>query len=203
MRRLDSFVLRVFLGGLPVIVAAAIFASSVDPNTLALRSPAAQLSYNLAGLIFAIWIFFALYLCLRLLVSGEFRARTLTRLSLYRESDEREVHLSGRATRSVFLVSLAVLIALLCLSSVRVAVRALPPERAAAGRHNEVALRLAFDITDTEAGEAPLSASRDYFTLHGVPLSKQGIILLLIVLQIGGYNLAMRRLSRGPPRASA
>ena len=94
----------------------AIISSFYDHNSILHKPYLLQLFYNFSGLIFGVWIFFSLYLSARLIISKSFREMTLCRLAFFKERDEREVLLTGNATRMSYLTSLAILICLLCFS---------------------------------------------------------------------------------------
>jgi len=57
------------------------------------------------------WFVSGLYLCACFIFSEDFRERLLTRVAGFQERDEREELVTGRAARSVFLVTLGVLVA--------------------------------------------------------------------------------------------
>lgn len=103
-------ILRTFLYGLPVLAGIAVFNHFYGVRAL----------YNMSGFLFAIWMVLSVYLGIRLVVSGDFRDRVLVRLTFIRERDEREVLLTGKATKTALMTSMAVLILLFCLSCFQV-----------------------------------------------------------------------------------
>ena len=197
MKKIDSVVLKVFLYGLPVAVAMAIFASWVNPDSVSNQAQWTQRFYNLSGLIFGLWMLFSLYLSMRLTFSIPFRNAILTKISLMRERDEREAHFTGSATKNVFLSSLAVLIFILCLSVFTVSIHKLPPEKAINGKTGTISLGFSFGIWDganTETNSPkPIEPQRG-FDYRGIPVSKSGLILFLIIWQIAAYNYSMKRM---------
>jgi hypothetical protein len=76
----------------------------------------------------------SIYLGVRLILSGPFRDSVLARLTFIRERDEREALLTGRATKTTLMTSLAILIFLFCLSCFQVSFFKLPPEKALDGK---------------------------------------------------------------------
>lgn len=194
MKRLDSLLLKVFLYGLPLVVALAVFSYSRDPEIMNRTAGSVKLIYNFAGLVFAFYMILSIYLCVRLMISGSFRDKVLTRLTFIRERDEREVVLSGKATKTAFLTSLAILIFLFCLSCFKVSVYRVPPEQAVGGKTGFVSLGFGFSLLEGSKPANPIRIEKDLFTYAGLPVSSTTVILILILWQVAVYNYSIRRL---------
>jgi hypothetical protein len=194
MKRYDSLLLKVFFYGLPLLVVAAVFAywhaagGYRDQGVLGFMN-------GIAGLIFSLWMAIALYLSLRLLISESFRNQVLTRLTFVRERDERESMLTGRATRTTFMTSIALLIFLFCLSCFQVSVYRVGPDIAISDKTGRITLGLGFSLLSAAPGGPPEDATENIFTYSGLPLSGSALVLFLILWQVGCYNYSMRRLS--------
>ena len=198
MNRLDSILLKVFLYGLPGVVALAVF---LYPYRLGIVNHTAgyvKLLYNFAGFIFAFWMMLSIYLSVRLVVSGRFRDKALAKLTFIRERDEREAALTGKAAKTTFLTSLAILIFLFCLSSFQVSIYRVPPEKAVNGKTGVVSLDLGFNLLERSRQAKPDDAiqKKDIFSYTGLPVSSTTVILVLILWQIISYNYSMRRLTK-------
>lgn len=196
MKRVDQIVAKVFLYGLPIAVILAVFASFINPNNLSSYSSLVRSLYNFSGLIFGLWMAFSLYLSGRLVFSTSFRNKLLSRLALVKERDERELALTGTATKTTFLTTLAILILLLCLSVFQVSIYQVPEDKAVNGKRGTISLGFGFSLTDEVKSEnqaKPKEATKTFINYAGIPISKTAIILFLIVWQIGIYNLTMRR----------
>ncbi|MEW6659888.1 MAG: hypothetical protein AB1424_14615 [Thermodesulfobacteriota bacterium] len=196
MKRLDSILLKVFLYGLPLVIMLAIFTYSYGLGVFNQIAGKLKLLYNFAGLAFALWMLLSIYLSIRLMVSGEFRNIVLAKLTFIREGDEREVMLTGKATKTTFLTSLALLIFLFFLSCFQVSIYRVPPEKAVDGKTGMVSLGFGFSLL---AGAKPASMEgtiqkTDIFSYTGLPVSSTTVILLLILWQIICYNYSMQRL---------
>lgn len=63
------------------------------------------------GWLMSLWFLSAVYFCCCLILSGGFREALLTRISGFKERDEREEIVTAKAARSVFLVTLGCFIA--------------------------------------------------------------------------------------------
>jgi hypothetical protein len=115
-----------------------------------------------------------------------------------RERDEREALLTGKATRTTFLTSLAILIFLFCLSCFQVSIYRVPPERAVDGRTGFISLGVGFNLLEHIAQDTPehLAEKKDIFSYTGLPVSSTTVILILILWQIISYNFLMYRLTK-------
>lgn len=198
MKRWDSIFLKVFLYGLPMVIILAIFSYSYGLGKFQGLAGNFKLLYNFSGLVFAIWMLLSIYLSIRLLASGSFRNLVLARLTLIRERDEREVMLTGRATKKTFLTSLAVLIFLFFLSCFQVSIYRVPPEKAVDGKTGMVTLGFGFNLLESSPKALPHETIKktDIFSYTGLPVSSTAVILLLIIWQITSYNYSMQQLIR-------
>lgn len=198
MKRLDSILLKFFLYGLPVVIVFAAFSYFYSLGVVNHANVYLNLLNSFAGLVFAFWMTLSLYLSVRLMVSGPFRDQVLAKLTFIRERDEREAILTGKATRTTFLTSLAILIFLFCLSCFHVSIYRLTPERAVDGKTGIVSLGLGFNFLEHSNQDKPIETieKKDLFSYTGLPVSSTTVILMLIVWQIISYNYSMRRLTK-------
>ena len=198
MKRLDSILLKLFLYGLPAFIAFAAFSYAYSLGVLNHANAYLNLLNSFAGLVFALWMTLALYLSARLMVSGPFRDQVLAKITFIRERDEREAMLTGKATRTTFLTSLAVLIFLFCLSCFQISIYRLPLEKAVDGKTGIVSLGLGFNLLEHSKQDNPSETveKKDIFSYTGLPVSSATVILILIAWQIISYNYSMRRLAK-------
>jgi hypothetical protein len=198
MKRFDAMLLKVFLYGLPGVLILAVFSYSYSSGVVNHAYVSFRLVNSLAGLVFAVWMMVSLYLSVRLMVSGPFRDQVIAKLTLIRERDEREALLTGKATRTTFLTSIAILILLFCLSCFQVSIYRVPPERAVDGKTGIVSLGLGFNLLERSEQVRPEDTieKKDIFSYTGLPVSSTTVILMLIVWQIISYNYSMRRLTK-------
>jgi hypothetical protein len=196
MKRFDSTLLKAFLYGLPAVVIFAAFAYCYSVGVVNNSQVYLRLLNTLAGIIIAAWMVLSLYLSVRLMVSGPFRDQVLAKLTFIRERDEREAILTGKATRTTFLTSLAILIFLFCLSCFQVSIYRVPPERAIHGKTGMVSLGLGFSLLEHPKQDMARDTleRKDIFSYTGLPISSTTVILLLILWQIIYYNYCIRRL---------
>ena len=201
MKRWDSLLLKAFLYGLPVVMVSAIFCYFYKSGSFGQAAANLKLLNSLAGLTLGLWMLLSIYLSCRLLVSASLRNKVLARLTFIREADEREAMLTGKATRTTFLTSLAILIFLFCFSCFQVSLYRVPPEKAVDGKTRMLTLGLGFKLLESPQPAAADKALQktDIFSYTGLPLSSTAVILLLIIWQIISYNYSMQRLIRDEP----
>ncbi|MDU0459475.1 MAG: hypothetical protein RW306_12185 [Geobacteraceae bacterium] len=198
MNRADSFLMKVFLYGLPLIAIFGVFSYSYHTEIIDHSTGIAQFLNKIAGLLYAIWMTLSIVLSIRLMASGSFRDQVLSRLTFIRERDEREVMLTGKATKTTFLTTLAILMFLFCLSCFQVSIYRVPPEKAVDGKTGFVTLGLTCNLLENsrQAGAHKEEfLKQDIFTYSGLPISSTAIILGLFIWQICSYNITMRRLT--------
>jgi len=199
MKRLDFILLKIFLYGLPAIIVFGLFSGAQDPEVMARAAARVRLLYNSFGLFLALWIALAVYLSARLILSCSFREKVLTKLTFMKERDEREVALTGKASRATLLMSIAVLVFLFFLSCFQVSFFRVPPEKAIRGKTGMVTLGFQLNLLErAKEREAGIDAPRrtNIFSYAGLPISSTAVIILLIVWQIGLYNYTIRRQAR-------
>ncbi len=198
MKRLDTLLLKVYLYGLPAVVIFAVLSHLYGLGSLEQTGGANKILHNFEGLVLAVWLVLSLYLSVRLIVSGSFRNKVLARMTFIRERDEREAALTGKAARTTFLTSLAVLILLFCLSCFHVSFYRLPPEKAVGGKTGVVSLGFGFKVWGTpqqEPGKGALQG-KSIISYNGLPVSTMTVILFMIICQIACYNYTIHRLTR-------
>ena len=199
MNRADSVLVKVFLYGLPIIVIFGVFSYSYNTEIINHATGIAKFFNNLAGLAYATWMTLCIVLSIRLMVSGPLRDQVLSRFTFIRERDEREVMLTGKAARTTFLTTLAILLFLFCLSCFQVSIYRVPPEKAVDGKTGVVTLGLTCNLLENSkqvGAHDDEIRQQDIFTYSGLPISGTAIILGLILWQICSYNVTMRSLTK-------
>lgn len=198
MKKLDSILLKVFLYGLPAVIVMGAF-SYYNHETLQ-HATVGCFRYlnNLTGLSFALWMFLSIYLSIRLILSPVFREKVLAKITFIRERDEREAILTGKATKTTFLTSLAILIFLFFLSCFQISIYTVPPENAVNGKTGFVTLGVGFKLLENGRQTVPEAVIKktEILSYTGLHVSSTSIILLLIVWQIVSYNCSIRRLMK-------
>ena len=192
MKRSDFILSRTFLYGLPAVICLAVYSAFYEKTSLqAAGNGTADFFHELTGLVLGAWMLLTVYLAARLLISGTFREEMLARITFMKERDEREALLTGKATKTTFLMTLALLFFLLCLSCFQVSLYRLPPEKAINGKTGVLTLGTSFALSRPPV---PMKdVQHEYFSYTALPISTTGIILILILWLIFWYNFFMRR----------
>jgi len=198
MKRFDTVLLKIFLFGIPLIAGLGILAYLYSNGMLKQAGGFIEYMNGFAGLLIAAWMALSLYLSIRLVVSGPFRDKVMSRITFIRERDERESMLTGKAAKTAFLTTLSLLVLLFFLSCFQVSVYRVPPEQAVEGKTGFITLGIGFDILEHSNQDRPENVVQrmDIFSYTGLPVSSTVIILVLIIWQLVSYNYSMRRLMR-------
>lgn len=194
MKKIDSIILKVFLYGFPVIIVMAVLLNM--QKNLHLLNNAAFLN-DIFGIILMLWLILSVYLSIRLITSEALREKVLSKLTLIKESDEREERLTGKAMRATFLATIAILIILFFFSCLQFSLYKVDPQYAVNGKTGFVSIGFNLYLSDTDRIENnstnSIPVKKDIFSYNGLPVSNTFLILLLILWQIVYYNLSMKR----------
>lgn len=140
---------------------------------------------------FMIWFVLLIYFLISLIASTSFREIVLSKITRSEERDERETFISGRASKATFLFTLAVMIVLLFLSCVNFHMYKPSPEERLNGKKGTVSVGWKFDFLTPQ--KIKQEDKGTLINFKGVPLSQESIILLLILIHVGGYQLFVRK----------
>jgi len=141
---------------------------------------------------FIFWFVALVYFFFALLFSTSFRQTILTRLAGIKERDERESLIAGEASKSVFITMLAALLFLFFLSGISINISKLPVEQYTDGKTKRLSIGYKFGMLDFR-GYQDKKNDGTLLTIHDIPLTKEGIILLMIILQIASYHFFTRK----------
>jgi hypothetical protein len=122
-----------------------------------------------------------------------FPERVLSRMAFIKERDERENVFSGQAARSVFLISLAVLITLFFLSCLQLSFYRLPESKPIDGKTGVVSMGFSFSVTNERSSDT-VSPMGKIFSVIMDYLFNFGSAAGLIFWHLISYNIIMRRL---------
>jgi len=193
MNKLDGILLRIFIYEVPILLIwfISIFvlglAADVQNNFYA------EIWYDFGGcFILSSWMIITIYLSIRLIISDVLRDKILSKLILLRESDEREVKLTGEAAKTTMLTTMAVLILLFCLSCFQFSVSNLPTEQIIDGKTREISLGLSFNASEQQAANSVQDQVNNIISYSGLPISNTMLIIGIIGWQVVSYNYAMK-----------
>ncbi len=195
MKKTDSIILKIFLYGLPVVIVLAMLQFPFRNFKLADYAP---VLHGASGFVFMTWLLLSIYLSVRLITSEALREKVLARLTLRKERDEREEQMSGKATRSAFLATTAILITLFFFSCLQVSAYRVEPQYAVGGKTGFLTIGFGLYIKETSKCNKDKEAEgRKYIiSYNGLPVSSSVVLLVIILWQVFYYNYSMRRMLR-------
>lgn len=145
------------------------------------------LSWNLM-----FWFAILIVFLVLLVVLPEAREKTLKRLANLKERDEREQFITGKASRTAYISTLALMIVLLFFSMFSVDIYRIPESEAKGGKTGTINIGLNFKLLD-EPRVTTDTQNKMIFESKDIPLSKSAIILGLILWQLAAFNITARK----------
>ncbi len=144
------------------------------------------LSWNLM-----IWFLCLIVFLILMVFVSSTRDMVTRRIANIKERDEREIYITGQASKKVFTSTLSILIFLFFISIFTFNVSKIPPEEMVNNRAKSLSIGFNFKLTDDPRVEKDqtgqvLVESKD------IPLSKSAILLLLIVCQISMWAITSK-----------
>ena len=193
MNKFNQLITTYLVYALTLVIPILIWAGLLLPN----NKPTSELSiviflWEVLSVHFIFWFIVLIYFFFALLFSSSFRQSILTKLAGIKERDERESIIAGEASKSVFITMLAALIFLFFLSGVSINISKLPPEQIIDGKTKRLSIGFQFGMLDFR-GYQDKKNNGTLLTIHDLPLTKEGIIILMIILQIGSYHFFTRK----------
>ena len=148
------------------------------------------LSWNLI-----LWFLSLIIFLILIVFIDSTREMVTRRIANIKERDEREIYITGKASRKAFTSTLSVLIFLFFISIFTFNISKLPSEEIVNNRAKSLSIGFNFKLTDDSKLEKDqtgqvLVESKD------IPLSKSAILLLLIVWQVSTFGLSARKIAK-------
>ncbi len=191
MKKTIRLIQSYLIFALPFVVAVSLWSSYGSPASdasLLLRGLWEVASWNLI-LWFAVLILFLVFL----VVYRPAREQTLRRIANLKERDEREEYLTGQAAKSSYVSTLSCLILLLFLSIFSVKLTRVPENMAINGNRRTLMIKVDSELLDRPRTEAN-AAYETLVDIRGIPLSKAGLLLIVLLWQLLSFNLSMRKM---------
>ncbi|MBN1621592.1 MAG: hypothetical protein JW871_03275 [Endomicrobiales bacterium] len=194
MKTFNRVLLRYLIFAFPLVLGLVIWGGFVDLADLSLSSGFIHTLWDIGGINLMVWVCSLLYLIAAMTVSENMRNDMLARIAGIKERDERESLIAGTASRSVFLLTTSILILLLFLSLITVKIGKKPADAVAPGeKRGYISLGLQFSTTQTQRKDEPSGRDQVFFDYKGIPISNSGLLLFLLLCQIGFYHYSARR----------
>lgn len=191
MNRFNKYLTRYLIFSFPFVVAIVIWFSLAGE----MRYPKGTVSYYLyeaLGWNIVLWFVALVYFFVSLIISSNFRELVITKLARIKERDERESYIVGKSTRGSFFATLSLIIFLLFFSGLQVTVGKKPSLSTPDGKTGYISLGYSFEGLDLESTNEK-EENGILWNSHGFPISKQGILLLLLAWQLGSYYYFARK----------
>ncbi len=177
----------------PLIIFLIVWAGIMHFDESPPSSSTTSLLYNALGIHGAFWILCAVILSFCLVMSKELRQELLVKLARIKERDERESQIAGGTSKAVFLSSTALLIFLLLTSAIDVTISKKSEEILSEGeKSGTLSVGLGLDVIDHEAIVSHKEGYEMYFQFIDIPITKSGLILLLLIWNISSYQYFAR-----------
>ena len=203
MKKLDRIILWVLGLGFPIVVGLMIWAYTIVGYNATLQADEyrnyAGGVWDYLGIFFIAWMVLAVITLFRLLINSNLRETILSSVARIKERDEREAEISGHAAKFTFFANLALLVCLLFFSSLSLTVNKYKDSYVnAAGetKHGKLSMGFSLKGYDKTAVKIINNDEMKELNYNELPISKSGIIILLIVFQVGMYHLSARKKAR-------
>lgn len=195
MNKLDKCFVKYAIYSLPAVIVLLVWGGTGNPDELSRSSGATRFFWDSLGWIFMLWIVVSFYISIKTVISKNFRNIVLTRLTAVKERDEREVEIAGNAAKFSFFSTLAMLLFFLFLSLFTLNIGRYPEKEIAQDKTGYISLGMKFkpysvDRIKTESTDTEGKLIVSYTDL---PLTNAGLLLILILWQIGSYHIVARR----------
>lgn len=203
MKKIDRIILWVLGLGFPIVVGLMIWAYTIVGNNTTLQAEETRNytggMWDYLGIFFMAWMVLAVITLFRILINSNLRETILSSVARIKERDEREVEISGHAAKFTFFANLALLVCLLFFSSITMTVNKYKNsflDAAGEPKHGRLEMGLSLKGYDKEAVKIINNDEVREMKYSELPISKSGIIILLIVFQVGMYHLSARKKAR-------
>ncbi|OFZ18652.1 MAG: hypothetical protein A2Z20_04785 [Bdellovibrionales bacterium RBG_16_40_8] len=196
MNKVNRWLQNYLVFSLPFVVACAAWGSiQSDREILVNGSFLTKATWEVLSWNLMIWFLCLITFLILMVFIPSTRDMVTRRIANIKERDEREIYITGQASRRVFTSTLSILIFLFFISIFTFNVSRIPPEEIFNNRAKSLSIGFNFKLTDDPKVEKDqtgqvLVESKD------IPLSKSAILLLLIVWQISMFGLSARKIAK-------
>jgi uncharacterized membrane protein (DUF373 family) len=150
--------------------------------------------YQFFGLGTILWTVLLFYFFFAVAFSENLKNTFVRRLAGIKENDEREFQLTGIVSKKTFIATTAFLILLLFLSVIRVNIYRDSEAEVKSGKHGTIQIGMGMTILNEKTEPAKEEIGRRYIIKYnGFPLSADGTLLLVMLLQLGTFYYFSRQ----------
>lgn len=190
LNRFDRYALKYFLYTSPIFIIFMIWASFEFQGVEDTSKLSGGL-WDFFGWFFIAWVLILLYTVTKMLFSKRFRDITMASLAGMKERDEREGIVAGNAAKFSFLSTFALLLFMLVFSVTNLSVIKRPDPKA--GKNGLVTIGFGMKAHDETAFVHEKKEGEESYNYKSLPLSKPFMLLVIMVWQIGAYQVVARR----------
>jgi len=197
VNKVDRFCFLYVIFSFPLVLTLLIWGAFDDPSHFN-SSGVKPFLWGSLFWIFLTWIIVSLYLMIKNIVSKSFRDVFLKKLARVKERDEREEQISGEAAKFTFFSSLAVLFFFLFLSIFTMGIGKKLEGVKPGEKPGFISFGVNINPLEMKKKQPLEEKQKNSFMVsyQELPLSKMGLILFLIMWQVGSYHLIVRRESK-------
>lgn len=191
--KINSYISKFLLYSIPIILIVLVWASFQNQQqVLDMNNSIIYFVWNLISIYFLVWFFFLIYFLIVLVFSRQFRENILIKFSGIKERDERETYINGKACKSTFFSTIAILLLLLFLTVVNIQVIHLSPENAIDNKRRQISISLSLKFFNFDSKQKK-DKNGTILSIHKLPLTTEATIILIILWQILSYHYFSRK----------
>lgn len=195
MKKLNHYIQNYLVFSSPLVFTVMIWAGLVTSEKEILNSGSllTKIIWELLSWNLILWFVTLIIFLVMIIFLTSTREQVMRRLANIQERDEREIFITGQASRKTFISTLGILIVLLFLSIFNFNIRKLPADEIVDGRAKRLSITLNFKALDESKIERN-SNGEILLESKEIPLSKSSILLSLILWQIVSFRMSSRKL---------
>jgi phosphatidylglycerophosphate synthase len=193
MNKMIRIIQTYLLIGFPLVLAC-MFWQTFSPDIWKSTDVATftKIVWQALGINFMLWFVVLIIFLVMLVAFSRVREKNLRGLANLKERDEREEYITGKASRAAYISTLSLTIAFLFFSLVSFNIYRVPTDQAVNGKRTFASVSIGFSLQDKES-QASSSPREILFSSKNFSLSTSSILILLLVWQLGIFNLAARK----------
>jgi hypothetical protein len=194
MRKLNHCVQTYLLLASPLVIAMMIWGTIQPESEISkLASPLVKMLWSVLAWNLMAWFAVLILFLVSLVLIPNCRNTTLQRLANMKERDEREEIITAKAAKFSFVAVLSLIILLLFFSMFSIQISRLPADQAINGKTGTLSVGMNFNLLENQVKSEKISSDRIIFETKDIPLSKSGILLVILVWQMMTFHLRARK----------
>ena len=195
MKKINQYIQSYLFMGIPFVIAIMTWASFQKESEVITKSSwPIQFLWQILSWNCIFWFAFLIIFLILIIFVPTVREQFISRIANIKERDEREQQITGAASRSVFISSLAISIFLLFLSVFTLSVTKNTNDQLSSRKNGMLYLELNMKFID-DPRQKTNNQGDVIFESNELPLSKSAILLLLIIWQLGWFRYSSRQSS--------